>query len=366
MSKGGTKENNLPRKFTRRGANDTEQSELEPILLNDEDEKRSNASSSSVHSIDATLDFMKQMMMEMQRKEEEDRKEQERTREEVQKTQEWRDELIRTEWEKRERDAEERRVRIERELEEKRMQHERDMLERQHQLEQERKEESDKKRIANRIMKMEDTDQPDAYFCRFEDTMNEAGIKREEWPQRLRALLSGKSLAAYANTVPKEAKDDYEALKEALLQALGLTTEQCRLDFWTLKKQYGETWQEMARKIDSMVFRMIQGCKSVEEVSNMLSIHNFFSLCPAEAVNYAQVRQPKSSLEAANLVQYYLRRQSRDRRDKPWNKHGQSSDVYGQVERKRQDSVNGSNSSSERLSKYSNGKLYENPNRSYT
>ena len=68
MSKGGTKESNLPRRYTRRGANDTEQSELEPILLNDEDEKRSNASSSSVHSMDATLDFMKQMMMEMQRK----------------------------------------------------------------------------------------------------------------------------------------------------------------------------------------------------------------------------------------------------------------------------------------------------------
>ena len=75
MSKGGTKESNLPRRYTRRGANDTEQSELEPILLNDEDEKRSNTSSSSAHSMDATLDFMKQMMMEMQRKEEEDRKE---------------------------------------------------------------------------------------------------------------------------------------------------------------------------------------------------------------------------------------------------------------------------------------------------
>ena len=78
--------------------------------------------------------------------------------------------------------------------------------------------------------------------------MNKAGIKKEEWPQRLRALLSGKSLAAYANTVPKEAKDDYEALKEALLQALGLTKEQCRLDFWTLTKRYGETWQEIGRK----------------------------------------------------------------------------------------------------------------------
>ena len=65
------------------------------------------------------------------------------------------------------------------------MHHEWDMLERQHQLDRERKEDMDKKKIANRMTKMEDNDQPDAYFCRFEDTMNEAGIKKEEWPQRL-------------------------------------------------------------------------------------------------------------------------------------------------------------------------------------
>ena len=54
------------------------------------------------------------------------------------------------------------------------------MLERQHQLEQERKEETDKKRIANGMTKLEDTDQPDDYFCRFEDTMNEAGISHSD------------------------------------------------------------------------------------------------------------------------------------------------------------------------------------------
>ena len=31
--------------------------------------------------------------------------------------------------------------------------------------------------------------------------------------------------------------------------------------------------QETARKIESMVSRMTQGCKSAEEVSNMLSMH---------------------------------------------------------------------------------------------
>ena len=34
----------------------------------------------------------------------------------------------------------------------------------------------------------------------------------------------------------------------------------------------------------------------MQEVSNMISLNKFLSLCFAECVNYAQVRQPKSSL----------------------------------------------------------------------
>ena len=52
---------------------------------------------------------------------------------------------------------------------------------------------------------------------------------------------------AYSNAVPKEAKEDYYSMKEALLQALGMTSEQCKLDIWSLHKKYGETWQEVAR-----------------------------------------------------------------------------------------------------------------------
>ena len=191
-------------------------------------------------------------------------------------------------------------------MDQRRMEHEFHMLEKQHELELLRQKESNKKKIADKIVKMEDSDQPDAYFCRFEDIMIETGIGQEEWPQRLRPLLTGKALAAYANNVPHEAKEKYTALEEALLEALGLTTEQCRLDIWTMTKKYGDSWQETARKIDSTVKRMTQGCITVQEVINMISLNKFLSLCSAECVNYAQVRQPKSSLEAANLSMIFF------------------------------------------------------------
>ena len=42
--------------------------------------------------------------------------------------------------------------------------------------------EADRKKIANKIVKMEYLDQPDTYFSWFEDIMIIVGIKREEWP----------------------------------------------------------------------------------------------------------------------------------------------------------------------------------------
>ena len=119
------------------------------------------------------------------------------------------------------------------------MEHDFRMLEKQLELELLSQKESNKQKIAHKIMKMEDSDQPDAYFCRFEDIMIEAGIGREEWPQRLRPLLTGRALAAYVNNVPAEAKEKYTALKKALLVALGLTT---RLDIWTMTKKCGDSW----------------------------------------------------------------------------------------------------------------------------
>ena len=58
---------------------------------------------------------------------------------------------------------------------------------------------------------MEDTDQPAACF---EDTMNEAGIGMATATQ---SFIIREVISSIVNMVPKEAKDDYEALSEALL-----------------------------------------------------------------------------------------------------------------------------------------------------
>ena len=80
------------------------------------------------------------------------------------------------------------------------------------------------------MTKWEDGDQPEAYLLRFEDTMKQAGIPQQEWPQRLRPLLTGSALTANSRDVPENAKESYPEFKEALLNALGLSVKQCILD----------------------------------------------------------------------------------------------------------------------------------------
>ena len=55
--------------------------------------------------------------------------------------------------------------------------------------------------------------------------MEEAGIPDKEWPSRLISLLTGKALTA--------SMEPYTKLKEALLEALGFSLDQCRRTFWS-------------------------------------------------------------------------------------------------------------------------------------
>ena len=76
-------------------------------------------------------------------------------------------------------------------------------------------------KIANKLTKWEDGNQPEAYLLRFEDTMKQTGVPQQEWPQRLKPLLTSRA-TAYSRVVPEDAKESYpEFFKEALLNALG-------------------------------------------------------------------------------------------------------------------------------------------------
>lgn len=63
----------------------------------------------------------------------------------------------------------------------------------------------------------------------------------------------GKALYALSNRVPSAAAVKYDDLKEALLEAMGLSVEHCRRELWTYQKRFSDSPQDVARHMEAMV-----------------------------------------------------------------------------------------------------------------
>ena len=214
---------------------------------------------------------------------------------------------------------------MQKEAEQARMRHELDLCTRQQEYEERRHKTDQKNKLADKLVKWEDRDQPQDYLIRFEDTMIQAEIPEDQWPHRLRPLLSGRALVAYSRDVEDKAKGSYPELKDALLNSLGVPVKQCRERIWSFQRNGSDSHQDTARTLDFLMQRSVHGCESVKDVVSQLTLAKFLTLYPPEVANYVQLQDPRSAGEAANLVQeYYQRQQSRDHRrpysQKPWMK----------------------------------------------
>ena len=52
-----------------------------------------------------------------------------------------------------------------------------------------------------------------------------------------------------------------------------------------------------------MIGRLLHGCESIQEVGNMFVLSKLLSTCPPDCTTYVQLKQPKSVVEAAYLIQ---------------------------------------------------------------
>ena len=70
---------------------------------------------------------------------------------------------------------------MQKEAAEKRIQHKMEMLRMQQDFENKKRKAEQKSKVADKLVKWEDWDQPQDYLIRFEDTMRQAGIPEEQW-----------------------------------------------------------------------------------------------------------------------------------------------------------------------------------------
>ena len=184
---------------------------------------------------------------------------------------------------------------MQKEAAEKRIQHEMEMLQIQQDFEDKKRKAEQKSKVADKLVKWEDQDQPHDNLIRFEDTMRQAGIPEEQWPHRLRPLLSGRALVAYSRDVSYEAKMSYQDLKDALLDSLGMLVKQCGERIWSFQRTGSDSHHDTAWKLEFVMQRAAHGCGSVQEVVTKLTMAKFLTLYPLTCGQLRATQQPSFS-----------------------------------------------------------------------
>ena len=168
-----------------------------------------------------------------------------------------------------------------------------------------------------KIPKFSDDDIPSEYFIKFEKALTHNGIEKRTWGQLLPVYLAGKAQAAFAQVDP-DSLDDYEAVKETLLESLGDTPASADRKWWTLNRQNNEDPGSFYLRVRAIGLRRLHGLASKEEIIEKTILSRFLSLLYPECYSNVASKQPKNGLEAARMVQEYEETRSFQRRRQPW------------------------------------------------
>ena len=87
-------------------------------------------------------------------------------------------------------------------------------------------------------------------------------MEEDSWTFRLAPQLSGKAQQAYAAMSGKDATD-HKKVKTAILKRYNINEEMYRRRIRTARKREGETYGEIAIRLNDLVKKWMTGCESV-------------------------------------------------------------------------------------------------------
>ena len=151
------------------------------------------------------------------------------------------------------------------------------------------------------VPKWTENEVPHEFLSKYEIAQVHNGVDKAEWGLLLQVYLSGTAQAAYALLDPALYRD-YDLLKEQLLKDLRDTPEQADRRWWSLAKKQNETFGAFLVRMKSTANRRFQGCLIREELLEKVILSKFLFSLPPEHYNAVTLREPKTAMQAANIV----------------------------------------------------------------
>ena len=167
------------------------------------------------------------------------------------------------------------------------------------------------------------------YFTKYEKAMTHNKVAKSEWGHLLPVYLSGRDQASFSQ-VGEDMLDDYELVKETMLESLGDTPASADRCWWTINRHTGKAPGAFYLRVCSTGLRRLHGLRSRDEVVERTILSSYLSLLSQECYTSVVAKGPKDELEAARLVQEFEETRGFARRHQPWRntsagQHNQSS-----------------------------------------
>ncbi|XP_073399445.1 uncharacterized protein [Dendrobates tinctorius] len=146
----------------------------------------------------------------------------------------------------------------------------------------------------------------DTFLRAFEKACRQYQLPRDQWARYLTPGLKGKALEAFAS-LPPEADDDYDAIKQALIAKYRLTPEVYRKKFRHLQRGPHDSYSDVVQGLRTQFDQWIHGLsvESFEQLRDLMIKDQFLHLCPAEVRQFILDREPTNADKAAQIADNY-------------------------------------------------------------
>lgn len=144
------------------------------------------------------------------------------------------------------------------------------------------------------------------YLRRFERLARTWQWPREEWSCRLLPLLTGQALEAYL-AMDEDLADDYNYLKDALLQKFNISAETYCQRFRAATVPEDESPTETYHRLQNLFQRWVRpDLHSKEEIGELVILKQLLRVLPYDSRTWVKEHEPDSELAAAKLAQQYM------------------------------------------------------------
>ena len=149
-------------------------------------------------------------------------------------------------------------------------------------------------------------DEVDVFIRSFEKLANLHKWKKAEWAVRLIPLLSGKALEAYSR-LPVEVSDDYDVIKNAILERYKLTSEAYRMRFRNATQKSDESYKEYRIRIETDLDLWVER-ERVFDIAGMQDLilrEQLINSTPEPLKSWLKEHKPKNANDLVNLADAY-------------------------------------------------------------